>query len=260
MTRNNALLPECVPPAFRSVDVALSCEPAKLRIMSRSERLLHLIQTLRRRRRPVSGQTLADELDVSIRTLYRDIATLQAQGAPIEGEAGLGYVLKPGFMLPPLMFGEIEVDAIVLGLRFVSQRGDADLSQAAADALAKIEAVLPEHLEDAAATSGLLVGPGNSGETKMLAIIRKAIRAEEKLHIAYVDKKGSATKRVVWPIAVGFFEAAETLAAWCETRRDFRHFRLDRIKSAVPIGERLPKRHRVLLAEWRNSQDFDDLL
>jgi predicted DNA-binding transcriptional regulator YafY len=228
--------------------------------MTRSERLLHLIQSLRRRRRPVSAQALADELDVSLRTLYRDIATLQAQGAPIEGEAGLGYVLKPGFMLPPLILTEDEIDAIVLGLRFVSQRDDSDLSLAAADALAKIEAVLPEHLGEAAATSGLLAGPGGTGETKMLAVIRKAIRAEEKLHIAYVDKKGSATKRVVWPIAVGFFDAAETLAAWCETRKDFRHFRLDRIKSVVPIGERLPKRHRILLADWRVSQDLDDLL
>src|SRR5262245_1253644 len=126
----------------------LRAQPS-LRIMSRSERLLHLIQTLRRRRRPVSGQALADELDGSSRTLYRDIATLQAQGAPIEGEAGLGYVLKPGFILPPLMFNENEVDAIVLGLGFVSKRGDADLSRAAADALARIEAVLPEPLKDA---------------------------------------------------------------------------------------------------------------
>ena len=228
--------------------------------MSRSERLLYLIQTLRRRRRPVSGQALADEFDVSIRTLYRDIATLQAQGAPIEGEAGLGYVLKPGFILPPLMFNENEVDAIVLGLGFVSKRGDADLSRAAADALARIEAVLPEPLKDAAATSGLIAGPGRSGETQVLSTLRKAIRAEEKLHLAYVDKKGSATTRVIWPIAIGFFQDAETLAAWCETRKDFRHFRLDRIKSVVPIGERLPRRHRILLAEWRNSQNLDDFL
>jgi len=228
--------------------------------MSRSERLLDLVQTLRRHRRPVSGRALADELGVSIRTLYRDIATLQGQGAPIEGEAGLGYVLRPGFFLPPLMFDEDEVDAVILGLRFVSQRGDDGLARAAADVLAKIEAVLPPGMEDAAAGSGLLAGPPAVQEAQALSIIRKAIREEQKLAIAYVDRKEKATRRVVWPIAVGFFDTAEMLAAWCETRRDFRHFRLDRIQFVAPTGERLPKRHRVLLADWRLSQGLDDLL
>ena len=132
--------------------------------MSRSERLLDLIQALRRHRRPVSGKALADELGVSIRTLYRDIATLQGQGAGIEGEPGLGYVLKPGFFLPPLMFGADEVDAVILGLRFVSQRGDDELARAAANVLAKIAAVLPPELEDSAATSGLLAGPRRIGK------------------------------------------------------------------------------------------------
>lgn len=228
--------------------------------MSRSERLLDLIQTLRRHRRPVSGQALADELGVSIRTLYRDIATLQGQGAPIEGEAGLGYVLKPGFMLPPLMFGEDEVDAVILGLRFVSQRGDDELALAAANVLAKIEAVLPPEMGDAAAASGLLAGPSASRETGALVTIRRAIRAEQKLRLSYTDKKGRATKRVVWPVLVGFFDTVEMLGAWCETRGDFRHFRLDRIASAEPTGERMPKRHRILLAEWRHAQDLTDLM
>jgi predicted DNA-binding transcriptional regulator YafY len=228
--------------------------------MSRSERLLDLIQALRRHRRPVSGKALADELGVSIRTLYRDIATLQGQGAEIEGEPGLGYVLKPGFFLPPLMFGADEVDAIILGLRFVSQRGDDELARAAGNVLAKIAAVLPPQLEDSAATSGLLAGPGGSGNASHLPAIRRAIRSEEKLQLDYSDKKGKPSKRVVWPVAVGFFEAAEVLAAWCETRRDFRHFRLDRIAGLAPLRERTPKRHRILLAEWRLSQDLDGLL
>jgi len=227
--------------------------------MARSERLLNLLQALRRRRRPVSGQALADELSVSIRTLYRDIATLQAQGAPIEGEAGLGYVLKPGFFLPPLMFGEEEIDAIILGLRFVSQRGDEDLERAAENALAKIEAALPPEMENAAAESALLAGPAKSGKPAQLKHIREAIGREEKLYLAYTDKKGKATERLVWPIAIGFFEAAEVLAAWCETRRDFRHFRLDRIRSVTPVHERTPRRHRILLAEWRLSQELDEM-
>ncbi len=198
-------------------------------------------------------------MEVSLRTIYRDVATLVAQGAPIEGEAGLGYVLKPGFFLPPLMFGEDEVDAIILGLRLVSQRGDAALGRAADDALAKVVAILPPALEDAAATSGLLTGPGRSDGAPYLAAIRRAIRAEEKLRLCYTDKKGVTSKRTIWPVALGFFEATEVLAAWCEMRRDFRHFRLDRIAAADPTGERYPKRRRLLLAEWRVQQDIDGM-
>jgi len=225
-------------------------------VMSRSERLLSLLQSLRRRRRPVSGRALAEELGISLRTLYRDIGTLQAQGARIEGEAGLGYVLRDGYFLPPLMFGDNELDAIVLGLRFVMRRGDDELAHAAEDVLGKIEAVLPPGLEDAAATSGLLAGPGGSGKHGHLPAIREAIRREEKLHISYSDKRGRVTERLVWPIAIGFFDTAEMLAAWCETRRDFRHFRLDRMAAVKPVHERTPRRHPVLLAEWRLSQDL----
>lgn len=194
---------------------------------------------------------------MSLRTIYRDIATLIAEGAPIEGEAGLGYILKPGFFLPPLMFGEDEVDALILGLRLVAQRGDAALHRAANDALAKITAVLPAEMENAAATSGLLVGPGSTAATPHLALIRQAIRTEHKLRLQYSDKRSAVTERTVWPIALGFFEAAEVLAAWCETRRDFRHFRLDRIAAAEQSGERLPKRRRILLAEWRLREGVD---
>jgi predicted DNA-binding transcriptional regulator YafY len=207
----------------------------------------------------VSGRTLADELGVSLRTLYRDIATLQAQGANIEGEAGLGYVLRDGYFLPPLMFGDNELDAIILGLRFVTRRGDHELARATEDVLGKIEAVLPPGLEDAAATSGLLAGPGGSGKSGHLAAIREAIRREEKLQISYSDKKGRSTERTVWPVVVGFFDTAEILGAWCEARRDFRHFRLDRIAAITPVHEPTPRRHPILLAEWRLSQDLDNL-
>lgn len=217
--------------------------------MSRSARLLRLLQALRGRRRPVAAQVLADLLGVSLRTIYRDLATLIEQGAAIEGEAGVGYVLRPGFFLPPLMFGEDEVDALILGLRMVGERGDAELAKGAESALAKIVAVLPPALDDAAATSGMLVGP--RAAAPHLTAIRHAIRAEQKLRLRYTDKQGKATERTVWPVAVGFFEAAEVLAAWCETRRDFRHFRLDRIEAADPAAERYPTRRRVLLADWR---------
>jgi predicted DNA-binding transcriptional regulator YafY len=207
----------------------------------------------------VSGRALADELGVGLRTLYRDIATLQAQGANIEGEAGLGYVLRDGYFLPPMMFGDNELDAIILGLRFVMQRSDDELARAAEDVLGKIEAILPPGLGDAAATSGLLAGPGGSGKSGHLAAIREAIRREEKLQISYSDKKGRSTERMVWPIAVGFFDTAEMLAAWCEMRRDFRHFRLDHITAVTSVHERTPRRHAILLAEWRLSQDLSDM-
>ena len=205
----------------------------------------------------MTAARLAGLTGVSLRTLYRDIATLQAQGAPIEGEAGLGYVLRPGFVLPPLMFGADEVDALILGLRLVMRRGDGALGLAAENALAKIEAVLP--VADARGASPLMAGPGGSGETGHLAAIRAAIRAERKLRLRYTDKKGAGTDRIVWPIAVGFFEASEVLVAWCEERADFRHFRLDRIAALEPREERMPRRHRVLLAEWRLAEALDDM-
>ncbi|MER9136921.1 YafY family transcriptional regulator [Mesorhizobium sp. M0830] len=223
--------------------------------MSRSERLLDLIQTLRRHRRPVSGQALADELGISIRTLYRDIATLQGQGAPIEGEAGLGYVLKPG-LLPPLMFSDEEIEAIVLGSRWVAKQPDQRLSAAAANALAKIAAVLPDDLREDLDASTLLVGPPAAAvEGIDLGIVRQAIRNERKLGFLYRDAAGAASERVVWPFAVGFFDKVRVVVAWCEMRQDFRHFRADRIEALQATDLRYPRRRQVLLKEWRATLD-----
>ena len=160
--------------------------------MSRAERLLDLIQVLRRHRRPVSGQTLADELGVSLRTVYRDIQTLIGQGAAIDGEAGIGFVLRPGFVLPPLMFTDEEIEALVLGLRFVARQTDAPLERAAADALAKIAAVLPDDLRDRIADVGLIAAPVAVAEAIDLAPLRAAIRSEHKVVLDYADKQGRA--------------------------------------------------------------------
>jgi len=224
--------------------------------MSRSERLLDLIQTLRRHRRPVAGQVLADELAISIRTLYRDIATLQGQGAPIEGEAGLGYVLKPGFMLPPLMFSDEEIEAIVLGSRWVAKQPDRRLSAAAANALAKIAAVLPDDLREDLDASTLLVGPpAGAVEGIDLSLVRQAIRNERKLGFLYRDAGGAASQRMVWPFALGFFDKVRVVIAWCEMRRDFRQFRADRIAELTPTDMRYPRRRQALLKEWRATLD-----
>jgi predicted DNA-binding transcriptional regulator YafY len=224
--------------------------------MSRAERLLSLIEVLRRHRAPVSGAKLAEELGVSLRSLYRDIATLQGQGATIEGEAGVGYILRPGFLLPPLMFSESEIEAVVLGSRWVAKRGDDELSLAARNALAKILAVLPPDLRERAESSALIVGPGETfaaGDRKIGAV-RKAIRAERKLSISYRGEAGRATRRTIWPFALAYFDRVRVIAAWCELREGFRHFRTDRIDALDVVDERYPRRRAVLLKAWREAE------
>lgn len=228
--------------------------------MSKSERLLGLLQALRAHRRPVSAERLADELQVSVRTIYRDVVALNSQGATIEGEAGIGYVLRPGFLLPPLMFGDDEIEALVLGSRWVMQKGDRTLAAAARNALTKIATVLPEDLKERVELSGIMVAPRwpDDPEPVDLAPIRAAIREEVKLKIAYCDEKGQRSDRVIWPIALAFFDRARVVAAWCELRSDFRHFRADRIEKARPLKQRYPKRRRVLLKDWRVSQNIPE--
>ncbi|HWA19675.1 MAG TPA: YafY family protein [Devosia sp.] len=223
--------------------------------MSRTERLLDLMEILRRHRAPVTGQSLADELGVSIRTFYRDIATLQGQGAEIEGEPGLGYVLKPGFTLPPMMFSIDELEALVLGSRWVaSQHGDKRLSSAAGNALSKIAAVLPADLRAEVENGTLMVVPRNRIPVAIdVAILREAIRKEMKLRISYRDEKESETERVIWPFLIGFYEQTRVVGAWCELREDYRHFRVDRILDAAATGERSPRRRAVMLKEWRTQ-------
>jgi len=228
--------------------------------LSRAERLLDLIQLLRGHRRPVSGATLAAELGISLRTLYRDIAALTAQGATIDGEPGIGYMLRPGFLLPPLMFAEEEIEALVLGSRWVADRADAPLAKAARNALAKIGAVLPDDLKGRLDAPGLLVAPlakAAAGDAALPAI-REAIRREWKLRIAYLDGNGRRTQRAVWPFALGFFERVRVIAAWCELRQGYRHFRTDRIVRIAVTETRYPRRRAAMLKEWRAIEKIPD--
>jgi predicted DNA-binding transcriptional regulator YafY len=228
--------------------------------MSRAQRLLDLIQLLRGYRRPVSGAVLAEALGISLRTLYRDIDTLNGQGAQIDGEPGIGYVLRPGFMLPPLMFSEDEIEAIVLGSRWVADRTDAALSGAARSALAKISAVLPPDLKDGLDASALLIGPGQTiaAGGAELPVIRQAIRTERKLRIFYQDGGGRSSKRNIWPFALGFFDRVRIVVAWCELREGFRHFRTDRIGKVQILDQRYPRRRQVLLKEWRATEGIPE--
>lgn len=229
--------------------------------MARSDRLLELIQALRRHRRPVSGQALADELNVSLRTIYRDIQTLVGQGARIDGEAGLGFLLRPGFVLPPLMFSDEELEALVLGLRWVSQRTDASFEHAAMNALAKIAAVLPDDLRNNVEGIGLVAFPSRDADERRVDLtpIRGAIRSEQMVVLDYADVTGQHTRRTVWPIALAFFERSRVLAAWCELRRDFRHFRIDRIIALHETGKRYPERRRALMKQWREIEKIAEL-
>ena len=188
------------------------------------------------------------------------LATLQAQGAPIEGAPGLGYVLRDGFTLPPLMFSVDEIEALVLGTRWVMDRGDPRLAAAARDALAKVAAVLPAPLRHELDSSALLVGPGPdlvAGDTEG-ATLRGAIRREHKLAITYRDQAGAASQRTVWPFALGYFDRARVLVAWCELRKAIRHFRCDRITALAVLDQRYPQRRQALLKMWRQEQGIAD--
>ncbi|MEO8529973.1 MAG: YafY family protein [Deltaproteobacteria bacterium] len=221
----------------------------------RTERLLKLLQILRRHRKPVSGHDLAADLGVSIRTLYRDIATLQGQGAGIDGEPGVGYVLQPGFFLPPLMFSQTEIEALMLGMRWTATFADRSLAVAATDALAKIEAILPPEARQGAGAVPLRVGPPASTELMRedLAVFRDAIRRERKLEVTYRGAHGADSRRVIWPFAIGYFNDGRILVGWCETRSDFRHFRTDRIQSYQTLAEPYPRRRSQLFKAWRAS-------
>ena len=225
--------------------------------MSRTSRLFLLLDALRAHRRPITAARIASDLEVSPRTIYRDIQTLIELGAPIDGEAGRGYVLRTGFFLPPLMFSEDELEALVLGARWVERQGDAPLAHAASTALAKIATASPKDLRDTMAETGLWApAMGANAEAPALAPLqplREAIRREQKVHIRYVNEAGAATERVIWPIALAFMERVRMVAAWCELRNGFRHFRTDRITSLTPLRQRFPRPRAALVKQWRKE-------
>lgn len=226
--------------------------------MSRTARLFRLMEALRGHRRPVTASYLASELCVSPRTVYRDVQTLVGLGAPIEGEAGVGYLLRAGFFLPPLMFGEDELEALVLGARWVQGQGDAGLAEAAARALTKIATASPRDLRDKIADTGLWAPPLRREAGQSTVLIREAIRREHKLEITYVDEVGQTTERVIWPILLAFFEGKRVVAAWCELRSAFRHFRADRIASLTATRTPYPTRRAVLVKSWRAENKMAD--
>lgn len=199
--------------------------------MQRTDRLFEVIQLLRGAATPVSSSTLAAQLEVSQRTVYRDIATLQSMRVPIVGEAGVGYVMAEGYDLPPLNFSRDEVPAIVVGLSLVSRTGDATLQKASTRALSKIdgagEVAKTLHVSDWGARN---IDPG------VVETLHGAIWDQHKLSIEYVDLEGARTTRTIAPLAMTYYVQVAILAAWCDLRGDFRHFRIDRIRSCVSVS------------------------
>ncbi|MGI9407272.1 MAG: helix-turn-helix transcriptional regulator [Hyphomicrobiaceae bacterium] len=205
--------------------------------MRRADRLFEIIQIMRRKGL-VRARDLGEELEVSERTIYRDIQDLMTSGVPIEGEAGIGYVLKAGFDLPPLMLKESEIEALMLGARIVESWADPELANAASDVIAKVEAVLPDRLRRYMAEVALLAPSQHYMEPVMfdLADLRRALRERRPISMEYSDIEGNQTDRTVRPLSLAYFGPVWLLAAWCELRDDFRTFRLDRIREFA-VGE-----------------------
>ena len=215
--------------------------------MHKSERLFQLVNLLRGRRMAITAEQLAHVLEVTTRTIYRDIQTLQQTGIPVDGEAGIGYRLAPGYQLPPLMFDFEELQALLLGSSMVQAWTDPDLAKAAAKAESKIRAILPEPLLQKADQQPYQVPmfEKHDGERIKHGILRKACEQYLKITMDYQDAQQSATLRTVWPLGLIFWGERWTLLAWCELRDDFRHFRLDRMVKIQPTSipfEQIPER------------------
>ena len=225
--------------------------------MRRADRLFQIIQILRRTNQPVTAARLAEELEVSKRSVYRDVANLIGQRTPIRGEAGLGYVLGRDFDMPPLMLTPDEIEAAVLGAQWVAERGDAVLAAAARDLIAKIEAAVPERLRPfiAEPTVGAPANNRTARDGLDVARTRAWIRAGRKIRIRYRDQHGEDSERTIWPVIIGYAETVRLLAAWCELRQDFRHFRTDRIVAAEFLDERHGARPGELMNRWKRRME-----
>jgi predicted DNA-binding transcriptional regulator YafY len=223
--------------------------------MDKTQRLFSIMDGLRRHRHPVTAEALAAEQGVSVRTLYRDIQTLVGLGAPIDGEAGVGYLLRPGFFMPPLMFTTDELEALVLGGRWVEAQPDAELGKAARNALAKIATASPTDLRDKIKDTGLwpVLMNGREKPLPILGLMRNAMRAEKAVRIAYANEAGVTSERLIWPVQLAFYEQKQIVAAWCTMREAFRHFRTDRIRSAEVTEERFGQRRAVLVKQWEQA-------
>jgi predicted DNA-binding transcriptional regulator YafY len=231
--------------------------------MRRADRLFQIIQLLRGRRRAVTARWLGEQLEVSERTVYRDVRDLISNGTPIEGEAGVGYQLRRDYDLPPLMFDAEEIEALVFGARIVRRSGDARLAKAAEQVISKVEAVLPKRLRPLLRESKLFaLRFGEDPETLSdnLTAVRRAAATQSKLSLGYEKEDGTTSSRVVRPLGLFFWGRQWTLTAWCELRTDFRTFRLDRIKTLVVMNETFAEEPGKTLRDYLRRVGGESLL
>jgi len=228
--------------------------------MARSRRLFELVNLLRGRRVAITAQALAEQLEVSERTIYRDIAALQASGVAVDGEAGVGYRLRPGSHLPPLMFDGDEVLALVLGLKMVIAQTDPELAEAAGLAERRIRAVLSDGLKKAVddLPYQVPITTRSRASGAQHAVIRQAAIGRRKLRIGYADEQGMATERVVWPLAILNWGDRWTVLGWCELRQDYRNFRIDRIAALDLLDDGFVTSPTLSYEHYIRSQWMDD--
>jgi predicted DNA-binding transcriptional regulator YafY len=228
--------------------------------MRRADRLFDIIQTLRVAKHPMTAAAIAGQLEVTVRTIYRDIAALQASRIPIEGAAGIGYVLRRGFDLPPLMFTADELDAINVGVRLVRRLRDPGLQDAADSVLAKITTILPDALRRGVDRAPFYVSDGKAEAPTGIDLsdVRYAIRETRKLRITYSDAAGQRSNRTVWPIAMAYYVDATVIGAWCELRVDYRHFRVERIVTSTLLDEIFPTDGGKLMEGWLARRAMDE--
>jgi predicted DNA-binding transcriptional regulator YafY len=227
--------------------------------MRRADRLFQIIQILRRSTQPITAEVLAAELEVSTRTVYRDMADLIGQRVPVAGEAGLGYLLGSDYDMPPLMLTPDEIEAVVLGAQWVAGRADKALANAARDVVAKIAAVVPEHMRPFIAAPGVGVKPRTEAPEGGIdaSHLRRAIREGLKLRLRYQSEPGRITERKVWPVILGYAETNGLLVAWCELRQDFRHFRTDRMIEAQVLDQTIGVRRAELYRRWSRWREAE---
>jgi predicted DNA-binding transcriptional regulator YafY len=220
--------------------------------MRRADRLFDIIQDLRAASSPRTAAALAAKLEVTVRTIYRDIATLQARRIPIEGEPGVGYVLRRGFDLPPLMFTTEEIEAIAVGTRMINRIRDPMLQRAAESVLSKLAVALPDRSGSYLVSPRFYMSEGSAQRATAvdLAEVRDAIRSSRKMHICYVDEHARRTRRIIWPIAMAYYVDVTLIGAWCELRSDYRNFRVERVATSEVLTERFSPDRGRLLTEW----------
>lgn len=224
--------------------------------MTKSERLFQITSLLLRRKFAVTASELATRYAVSLRTIYRDISALQRQGVPVEGEAGVGYVLRRGYKLPPVAFADDEIDALVLGLRWVVANGDTALGEASVAALGKISAMAESTVETLSRSAGLVFEQQHQAlvDDDLIRCLRQSIRNQTKIRILYRSESGDLTDRIIWPFAIGYFKTTRLVAAWCELRSDFRTFRADRVLEWHISRAKIPVSQNKLYDDWRRRE------